>query len=154
MLPSIGTISHGTLNPEHLIPIFSDELRLLVKNDRDPARRAHARKVLATAAAFNPVASDSGDILVEMHEALDAYALPYTYFGNLEGDGSDFGFWPSIESLEDDAREGDYVVKVAAGDPWPAGLRTKGVSFVMEVTDHGNVSLRRACNGREIWAIV
>lgn len=31
-------------------------------------------------------------------EALDAICPEGTYFGTLEGDGSDFGFWPCLDS--------------------------------------------------------
>lgn len=148
MRATIGSLSHGTMRHEHLIPVFSDEIRRLAKHDRDSNRRRYAARVLGSDNA------DPDEQLHEMFEVLNAYAPPYAYFGSHEGDGSDYGYWPAIESLEDDANEGDTVVKVAAGDPWPEGLRSRGVSFVMEVNDHGNVSLRHACNGREAWSIV
>lgn len=149
----IGSISHGTLNPERLIPVFADELETLAKNDRDRLRRDSVRCIIAEARA--PWTRDPDDLLEAISSQLGEYAPPYAYFGNLEGDGSDFGFWPAVESLDEDVRYGDgSVIKIDAGDQWPAGLRKNGVQFVMEVTDHGNVTLRHASNGREVWSVV
>ncbi len=66
-----------------------------------------------------------------------------------------FGFWPDISTLDEDARCRNGVVKVNAGDPWPPLCPPNGddIEFVMEVNDHGNVTLfnRRR---REIWSCV
>lgn len=150
MYARIGSISHGTLNPEHLVPAFADELAALAKRDRNGSRRSASLLAVSEARAL-----PAAEALEALANQLDGYSPPYAYFGSLEGDGSDFGFWPSIESLEEDVRYGDgTVVKVNAGDPWPSGLRKNGAQFVMEVNDHGNVALRYARNGREVWSIV
>lgn len=155
MHAGIGSISHGTLNPEHLIPVFADELEALAKRDRDSRRRTSARDAVAEARA--PWTRDTDELLEALSNQLEGYAPPYAYFGSHEGDGSDFGFWPALGSLEEDARfdrDGAGVIKLEAGEPWPPGLRKDGIRFVMEVNDHGNVALRYASNGREVWAVV
>lgn len=151
MYARIGTIIHASLDPEDLIPAFSEELTALAKRDRDRARRNVARAVAAQASG---TAADLEEVLESLTEALELYAPPYAYFGATAGDGSDFGFWPSLSSLEEDARHRDGVVKIEAGTPWPKDLRKRDIAFVMEVNDHGNVSLRRACNGQEVWSVV
>jgi hypothetical protein len=40
-------------------------------------------------------------ILDDVTDALVALAPPHVYFGSLEGDGADFGFWPSPEPIAD-----------------------------------------------------
>lgn len=86
-------------------------------------------------------------------EALSAYCLPYMRFDRSpEGE---YGFWPDLETLEEDASNGDGVIKVTAGDAWPPLWTSEGrdLNFVVEVNDHGNVTLysRRRV---EVWSCV
>lgn len=125
MKVSIGSISSATLRTRDLLSAFTEELeRLRPKTERD----AYEIAILAEANAL--LESDTWDdedeeratelVNEDLHDALDELAPPYVYFGTHEGDGSDFGFWPSFGSLEDDARGRDAsVLKVDAGDEWP-----------------------------------
>jgi hypothetical protein len=67
----------------------------------------------------------------------------------------DYGFWPDLDGLDFAARSKEGVVKVSAGDPWPPLWSASGrdIQFVVEVNDHGNVTLfnRRR---QEIWSCV
>lgn len=67
----------------------------------------------------------------------------------------DYGFWPDLEGLEHAARSKDGVIKVSAGSAWPPLWTTSGrdIQFVMEVNDHGNLTLysRRR---QEVWSCV
>ena len=66
----LGSISTGTLRTEDLAPVFIEELL--------------SRGV------------DAGDVPEDMdglYNALDNICPPFVYFGTLEGDGADFGFW-------------------------------------------------------------
>lgn len=60
-----------------------------------------------------------------------------------------------LEALEYSARSKDCVIKVNAGDTWPPLWTTAGcdVQFVMEVNDHGNVTLYNR-RRREVWTCV
>ena len=92
-----GTISHGTLDPQDLIPAFLEALEPL-----DIVRAAAIR-------AQVPVGTGPYDldwwyseecqwVLEDLTTALEESAPEGHYFGTLEGDGSDFGFWP-LDSL-------------------------------------------------------
>lgn len=93
-----GTLIHGTLRIQDLIPAFME------------ATRAYAPEqyaALTTAAMPAPPAYvyDEGDdsewwetedayhLLEELVDALNDAAPEDTYFGAHPGDGSDFGFW-------------------------------------------------------------
>lgn len=92
------------------------------------------------------------DILNEdLWDALNEHAAPYCYFGAHEGDGADYGFWISFDSLEDDARYGE-VLKV--DDMAEVDDDYRG--YIMLVNDHGNVTLlsRTDTGDEEIWSCV
>ena len=89
-----GTVIAGTLRSEDLLEAFSREL--------DSIRgisEAHYRLVFV---AQNRWYLDDGRdeqeeevsaIVSELQDALNEYAPEGMYFGTLEGDGADFGWW-------------------------------------------------------------
>lgn len=97
-----GTVIHGTLRPQDLVPAFLNVAR-------DVAPDAYEQMI---AAPFGPVPSyvqDEGDnsewwhgedcaaLLESLFDLLNEHAPEGYRFGAHEGDGSDFGFW-EIES--------------------------------------------------------
>ncbi len=144
----IGSVSHGTMRPEDLIPDFLYVLGQLDKAAHDKIVGEYA-DVLDT---DEPDAEQEGYCLEALFDALGNAAPPYCSFGSHEGDGADYGFWPCIDSLEEDTdNECGPVFKVNAGDEWPE--LPEGVEYVSEVTDHGNVTLY-ARDGKELWSCV
>ena len=160
---SLGTISHGTLIPADLIQAFSD--RLATMPDLDISVKeliadsiAHLEQL---AGDYDPPVSDESAhwLLERLTDALNERAPAYVYFGALEGDGSDFGFWPDMDLLEEDAEHGDGVAKINAGAGWQstdAVSQPEIVHYVMAVTDHGNMTLyeRTMDDWAELWSIV
>lgn len=160
MFASIGTISHGTLKTEDLLMAFADALETLVKNDPEMTGEGSIALRMASiheARQLVQLSEELGDawdgndedmahdVLNELQEWLEQYAPPYCYFGATEGDGSDLGFWPSMESVNEAVLDGELV---QVGDPsevTPEG----GCVFV---NDHGNVTLY--VNGAAVWDIV
>ena len=160
MYASIGTISHGTLKTEHLLTAFADALEALVKNDPDMTGEGslalretairEARQLVQLSEELGgawdgnneELAQDTIDALADY---LQEYAPPYCYFGSTEGDGSDFGFWPSMESVNDAVQDGELV---RVNDP--SKVTPEGECVF--VNDHGNVTLY--VNGEVVWDIV
>lgn len=164
----IGSISHGTMRPEDLIPTFLANLFYNSKVRRPkfshtigdvPAktRKAHTKLALDIENRMNNTddheyfgSGSNGyadEDLETLFDALQEYAGPYFYFGAHPGDGSDYGYWLS-ESFDDDF-DG---LKVSDLSEVPSFYRGE----VLLVNDHGNVSLyvKSARKFREIWSVV
>lgn len=149
------------MRSEDLIDAFAWELKHCATKDA-PLSLDHA-KLLGEADAWLSADQEAEDFDADQHEqdgadivdalsdALNEYAPPYCYFGASEGDGADYGFWPSIDALEDDARSGD-VLKVDDTSEVPEDFD----GTVMHVNDHGNVTLYSVTGGKfaELWGSV
>lgn len=149
----LGTISHATMQPRDLIPAFASELERIAQR----SNKSH-RALIKEANAIEDYDSDSADrdmidsVLEELFDALNSYAPAYCYFGAHEGDGSDYGFWPSLDSLDEDTRSGE-VLKVNDLSDVPRGY----CGTIMQVSDHGNVELyARSKRGKlkSLWSCV
>jgi hypothetical protein len=181
--PPIGSVSTGTMLPRDLIPAFLDVLR-----EYDPAEAARITATDSYAALeeyydktddtsmykddaeySNPTeptetAQDAEDyILYDLYEALDAIAPPYCRFGAHEGDGADYGFWPSHDTIEEDRRSGELAERDDAGaltvrrlkDYHPTNNAEPLPTMAVHVNDHGNVTLYRIdYQLTEVWGIV
>jgi hypothetical protein len=153
--PRIGSVCSADPNDWPAVAHdFAYELRQLIKTDRDPDRRRTAMSAISEfedadddPAALQAFVEGSGQ------DALQAYCLPFMSFSRAPS--GDYGFWPDIEALEYSAQSKDDVAKVNAGDPWPLLWTSSGleVQFIMEVNDHGNVTLYNR-RRREVWSCV
>jgi hypothetical protein len=141
-----GSISHGTLRPEDLIPVFMSYLE-----DHDPlaAARLEERWLSNTAWPMTPAGgmdlsemaishSDSGTaaLLEDLSDALAELAPDGHYFGSHEGDGSDFGFW-FLPDEEPGLPLGTPIVRIhpdltdLTADPW----KVKPLSYGWAITN-------------------
>ena len=111
-----GTISAGTMQPRDLIPAFMDALidngadkvamRLITEYQYayDWASDYHTGdelgglrvddETLDRIQAEHPDAAS--ELVIDLFDALDAIAPDGMYFGSLEGNGCDYGFWEVI----------------------------------------------------------
>jgi hypothetical protein len=143
---SIGSISSGTMRNEDLIPDFAWELDHLLKKQVKRFKRAEYRKLIREAEKIGDYESEeAGYTLEALFEALEAFAPPLCYFGANEGDGADYGFWPSIEGYD--------------------GLRVEGLEDVPEgysgevliVNERGNITfgtITKRGKFSELWGAV
>lgn len=172
----LGTVSHGTMRPEDLIPAFldvCDDLRLS-KADRktvqEISKRVEAGTVETVGGSAGTVDYYDGEAtedLSSLFDLLGNYAPPFCYFGAIEGDGSDYGFWTDLESLEHAVDEGEVLkessngmkttYEIAGGfwteADWEREHPALKYTYRMVVSDHGNVTLYHR-NGKEIWGVV
>ena len=99
MKATIGSVSHGTMRCEDLIPAFLGELAAIEGNTKrvqdwkaeyeaeDGGENPHAI----------PRVEVMDEILDELFNALDEHSPEGCMFGSHPGDGSDYGFWPYEE---------------------------------------------------------
>jgi hypothetical protein len=171
----LGSVSHATMRNEDLIPRFmdalqdlhnelathgKDELECVSLSQRITDLLAQVEKNQTTPNYYKTEESDYD--LQDLWDLLNEFAPPYTYFGAHEGDGADYGFWPSYDTLEEDSRYGE-VLKVSDLSEIP----DDATGYVALVSDHGNLTLyeieiphkkfgfRKASNNlKEIWSVV
>ena len=106
-----GTISHGTLRAEDLIPRFLDVLTALdpqsasqVTSSDDPKDAEVIACLTVDGSGVIPTElyDQASELLVWLEDHLAAAAPEGYRFGNTEGDASDYGFWPDYDALDVD----------------------------------------------------
>jgi len=145
------------MRPEDLIPAFLDCLELQETLSAADSRKC--KEIRAQIEAEEDEVSEyyeseeAGWTLEDLSETLDSYAPPYFYFGAHEGDGCDYGFWLSRDSLEIAIYDGD-VLKVND----LADIPKDWTGEVLNVADHGNLALYTRDSTKrewvEVWSIV
>jgi hypothetical protein len=135
------------MRPEDLIPAFASELRDRIAANIETPLSDPNRLLLRDCDRLSPVDDPSyaAELLNDLFDALNEFAAPYTYFGTNEGDGSDYGYWPDIESAKNDC---GYV---RAGDELPRN------NEVLIVNDHGNATCSFVNDAGELtvyWEVV
>lgn len=166
--PKIGSISHGTLRKEDLIPSFIDALDEIKQQfiycelgKEQEARQNHDRIENLCAAVEQRKLSDYGteedyfssddadSDLEDLTDLLNEFAPPFCYFGTHPGDGSDFGFWPmDIEEIKEQidfcsTQKQEFPDSNFQGE-W------------LHINERGNCTLFARANNKdkEIWSLV
>ena len=150
----LGSISHGTLRTQDLLPVFLETFMALGGNVPADLECGSYIEYLnwpnpeTTACDEDDKFWDSEDAMWDMEALMDGLnnlCPPFVYFGTLEGDGSDFGFWPDRDAIEEimpldrNVGEGDDEITI------------DGV--IIQVSDHGNVTVMDI-DRNVIWSVV
>ena len=100
----LGTLIHATLRNEDLLPAFRNELHNLSEGQH-PLVELFDRTVetepwldwYSVDIRLADIAPEdqeyASELVNDLMDALNEYAPDGCYFGSIEGDGSDFGFW-------------------------------------------------------------
>ncbi len=160
---SLGSVSHGTMREEDLIPAFMSELyRLkLVKHDFKPDETLGTLLKDIESRLYDeddnerPEYYDSEAAhydLEALFDALDGFSPPYVHFGSHEGDGSDYGYWICFDSIEDDVHAGE----LERGDETPEPSERPEGSLYLHVNERGNCELYSLEDGAwvSVWSCV
>ena len=131
----LGSISTGTLRTEDLLAAFHSTI---AASGTPPA--------LAEDGYIDGGARYSDGELLEVYtEQLESLCPPFVYFGTLEGDGADFGFWPDIETIQE-------IVNIAECDA-SQGISCPDDGVIVQVSDHGNVTVMDM-ERNVLWSVV
>jgi hypothetical protein len=135
----IGSISTGTMRPEDLIDTFEHELGWL---GFDLEKLAGIKEE-----CYQDKEEGEQFYLDELFDLLNEKAPAYCFFGAHPGDGTDFGFWVSWDSIEDAL----YCKELMKADELPDKPTIDELGYPMpclQVSDHGNCELY-VWNGKE-----
>jgi len=143
----LGSVSTGTLRTEDLIPAFMSALDRLGKElpgDLECLSRLEYIDVTTIPQIADNVSvidddddywnsEEAGWDMESLTQALEECCPPFVYFGAIEGDGADFGFWPDIETIQE-------IVNIAECDA-SQGISCPDDGVIVQVSDHGNVTV-------------
>ena len=149
---TIGTLIHGTLRDEDLLPAFADELERVSNGAYAELRDTAGRWLVWLQEYPDSVEDDAGDtvaecvpeVINELIDALSEYAPAHMYFGAIEGDGSDFGWWADLDF------DGCEIVGNHTDTESQIDL---SCNVHIHTNDHGNVTVSEL-RGAEIWSAV
>ena len=151
----LGSISHGTLRTQDLLPVFLETFMALGGNVPSDLECGAYIEYLnwpnpaTTACDDEDKFWDSEDAMWDMEaltDGLNNLCPSFVYFGTLEGDGSDFGFWVDWDSM------GETIENKHDGFDWEPGEYELN-SVIVRV--HSTVAIDTMDMDRNvIWAVV
>ena len=91
----VGSLSHGTMRTQDLLPEFLDAIRDTAEYAQLIAQPFGVIPAHAIDDDLNEWwhSEDASFVVDELFDVLDSYAPDGYYFGAHPGDGSDYGFW-------------------------------------------------------------
>jgi hypothetical protein len=111
-----GSLSSGTMRNRDLIPCFVDEVERLRTLHNEP-EIADIKDIKQRMNDENYFESEDADIDLNetLFDTLNDYAPPFVYFGANEGDGADYGFWITNDSIMENFFYDDPINKKKVG---------------------------------------
>ena len=165
----LGTISHGTMRTEDILPALLAALDGVELSAED---RQTCDEIQEHVDAWDEGATIEADDLhlaahteyleVEMYDTLipiaEDYVPDYCYIGSHPGDGSDLGVWPCDELL-DDTTQGSYdgcCWRLKVNNHPTEETIPDDMTHALAVNDHGNATLyARGADGWTVcWSVV
>ncbi len=135
----VGTVVHGTLQEEDLIPAFLDAIRSI-----NPVEAAELELNYP-----EEIASGDPEFCWEtLLDKVNKYSPPFTYFGAHPGNSSDFGIWPNEENITEAAEQKpEELAIIDEGQPLSRGSKY----IAIRRADGAFIALLDGNTGEEIW---
>ena len=145
----LGSISTGTLRPQDLLNAFGSALNHLTLGvEKHPfIEQASVAEQNIWDFDDDDAHEHATDLIEKLTDALQELCPPFVYFGTLEGDGADFGFWPDMESLD---YERNYWGEETA--EWNEEHLVNH-DLLVHISDHGNVTVMDM-ERNVLWSVV
>ena len=155
----LGSISTGTLRTLDLLEAFASEAEARCGD--------MATKAVSTARIYldpDAIVDDeqAQETLDELRFLLEDSRPPFVYFGTLEGDGADFGFWPDMNRLDEELYNqtgAPHLDKVPSyclpmHQDYPYGeIELKDDNVIVQLSYHGNVTVMDM-ERNVLWSVV
>ncbi len=138
--PTIGSISSGTLKTENLLKAFANELERLCTFPKHADLLLEANYRVASLSGLRESSEATSKVVNDLQDVLNDYAPPFCYFGTLEGDGADFGFWPDRDAIQELIANGEVVKQTAHLDNNQV-IHNNDENVGIEINDHGNITI-------------
>jgi hypothetical protein len=134
-----GTLIHGTLQEEDLIPAFLDAIAAVNPVEAAELRMNYADEIKRADPEF---------CWEKLVDTVNRYAPPFTFFGGHPGNASDFGIWPNDEQIRETLEEKpEELVAVVEGEALPRGSK-----YIVILNQEGSyIALLDGVTGEEIW---
>jgi hypothetical protein len=143
----LGTVSHGTMRPQDLLPIFVSTIDSLNGDQPSTSYLGFSDDLPDDHMYWQ--SEEAGWDMEALFDALQNCSPPFVYFGAHEGDGSDFGFWPDTESLNEELR-----VNGLPHLDEPEFVDLEEYNIIVHVNDHGNVTVYDDMSNIVLWSCV
>ena len=167
----LGSISHGTLRTQDLLPVFLETFMALGGNVPADLECGSYIEYLnwpnpeTTACDEDDKFWDSEDAMWDMEaltDGLNNLCPPFVYFGTHPGDGADFGFWVDMDNLNEAIQHGDRADETLMATLASDEVHIHGdfcdcdsldCGLIIQVSDHGNVTVMDM-DRNVIWSVV
>jgi hypothetical protein len=146
----LGSISTGTLRTEDLIEAFNNALTQIHNGHYYDIGEMMSDEE-GNAAEFGKQPSDDElqrRVVDHLMDALQETCPPFVYFGTLEGDGADFGFWVDMDGLNEALRDPEHTLIDGQLYAVP-----RDEEVLVQVSDHGNVTVMDM-QRNVLWSVV
>ena len=139
----VGAWSTGTMRTEDIAQTLLDMARY-VGIDRDSVEPWATLRIEG--------ASEDGEAISEAIDVLQEHAPIYCYVGAHPDDPADFGVWADHEAIQQAIQDGDVLEPADRNGAGATINRDDGV--IIDVNDHGNVTISRIGRGEVLLSLV
>lgn len=148
----LGTVSHGTLRYQDLIPAFLDVLTRLDAEKADKIRGGIPAEAFEDDNHEFWLSEEASYILNEdLFDELNNHAPDFVYFGTQIGDGSAFGFWIDYDAIQEAVVNGEAIF----ADEIPEDEPQDDITIVFVGNENKVSSMWQYYDGQwhEVWSV-
>jgi hypothetical protein len=147
--PHIGTVINGTARSEDLIPTFHGLLEELNPGNKKLNGINEFKKFINDDEIPEEHQEYASEYVIELMDELNNFSPAHVYFGSVDGDGADYGYWPHLEFDSCDIT----VTKTTSPLMHDTEFIDNDCQVIIQENDHGNITVMDM-ERNVIWSIV